>query len=52
MNIWVCKKCGCKIRSTKCPDKWRIVPDGDGKQGCPGDDWNPHDWQFDHKDER
>ena len=52
MNIWYCPKCGNYVRSNNTPDKWRIVPNGDGKRGCPGDDWEPHEWQFDHEDER
>lgn len=52
MNIWYCPKCGNYVRSNKCPDVWRIVANGEGKRGCSGDDWNQHDWQFDHKDAR
>ena len=52
MIIWYCPKCKNFVRSNKTPDKWRIVPDGNGKRGCPGDDWESHDWQFDHEDER
>ena len=54
MYIWYCPRCGNYVRCNKDngPDKWRIVPDGDGKRGCPGDDWNEHDWQFDHEDDQ
>ena len=52
MNIWYCPKCGNKVRINNEPDKWEIVPDEEGKRGYPGDDWNPHEWQFSHTDKK
>ena len=49
MTIWYCPKCKTHVRSNKTPDQWRIVPTGNGKRGCPGDDWEKHEWQYDHE---
>ena len=51
MKVWVCSCCKYSVRRNERPDPWRIVPDGDGKRGCPQNEWEEHQWVFDHEDE-